>query len=99
MIKLRSYGHCPQIILRYAAEGNSRAAYWRSNYICDASTKWLARIIDEGHPVQDGLHLLPDYQPVATYRLTASGGLQLGKNVLDTIFDVCPLVALLLGRK
>ena len=33
------------------------------------------------------------------YRLTAEGVSQLGKKVLATIFDVCPLVALLNGRK
>ena len=33
------------------------------------------------------------------YRLTALGVSQSGKKVLASIFDVCPLVALLLGRK
>jgi hypothetical protein len=33
------------------------------------------------------------------YGMTASGGLQPGKKVFATIFEVCPLVALLFGRK
>jgi hypothetical protein len=54
----------------------------------------------EGHPAWDGLLFSrPVFRLFVAYFSTPSGGLQLGKKVLATIFDVCPRVALLFGRK